>query len=108
MQWSRGEHGEDRCTTFCYLICGGGSVMTSAKFIINRLAKEICVAPKMARSERESTVDRATQISSVDKISKLGLPTLFPKSAILDDRAAITDRSIIYAGEQQQWKSTMS
>ena len=62
--------------------------MTSAKFIINRLAKEIYVAPIMARSERESTVDRATQISSVDKISKLGLPTLFPKSAVLDDRAS--------------------
>ena len=38
--------------------------MTSAKFIIIRLAKEIYVAPIMARSERESTVDRATQISS--------------------------------------------
>jgi len=50
--------------------------MASAKFIINRLAKEICVAPKMARSERESTVDRATQIYSVDKISKLGLTYL--------------------------------
>src|SRR6056300_1575232 len=76
VQWSRGYRGGDRCTSFCALIYGGDGVMTSAKFIINRLAKEIYVAPNIARSERESTVDRATQIYSVDKISKLGLTYL--------------------------------
>jgi len=68
--------------------------MTSAKFIINRLAKEIYVAPIMARSERESTVDRATQISSVDKISKLGLTYLnvaerWSPIAVLDRAQAV-------------------